>query len=239
MEHSNSQKDATPEQTSGPSHGEGTDVESGPRRTRSDDGPRSHHDRVRLFRRTALASLIGLGSLGFLGGTATGQGQGTRQWRTDVNANGNTLFDLGALELINGPRVGTTDNSALEGIVNDERFLEVTPTPTGLGPIIVAGHPDNTASQAAVGATIAGGGNVNTPNEVTANYAFIGGGQNNTASGPRAVIGGGDNNTVSGLLATVGGGLANEATGRLTAVSGGNGNKATGRLSTVGGGNRN
>jgi len=239
MNHSDSQEDATPEQTSGPSHGEETEVESGPRRPRSDDGPRSHRDRVRLFRRTALASLIGLGSLGFLGGTATGQGQGTRQWPTDVNANGNTLFDLGALELINGPRVGTTDDTALEGIVNDERFLEVAPTPTGLGPIIVAGHPDNTASQAAVGATIAGGGNANAPNEVTKNYAFIGGGQNNTASGPRAVIGGGDNNTASSLLAAVGGGLANEATGRLSTVGGGNGNQAVGERSTVGGGDGN
>lgn len=238
MRDSDSEGEPTPAQASGSSTVDATEAEHGTEDTQSDDGAQSRRDRVPLPRRTALASLIGFGSLGLLGGRATAQ-QGTRPWRTDVNANGNTLFDLGTLELIDGPRVGTTDDTALEGIVGDERFLEVTPTPTGIAPIIVAGHLSNSAGQNALGATIAGGGNANAPNEVTANYAFIGAGQGNTASGERAVLGGGGNNTASGLLATVGGGLANDATEELATVGGGNGNSATGELSTVGGGQRN
>jgi FtsZ-binding cell division protein ZapB len=133
------------------------------------------------------------------------------------------------------------------GVPDSDGFREA-------GGNVVAGHPNNTVNDSAVGAVIGGGGaadgNENTvggnyatvgggrENTASENYATVGGGKSNTASGGSATVGGGNSNTASALDATVGGGVLNTASGLRATVGGGLENTASGNGSTVPGGRR-
>ena len=91
------------------------------------------------------------------------------------------------------------------------------------GANVVAGHPNNTVNNAALGVVIGGGGSGDTDRQNTGggNFATVGGGQGNTASGKLSTISGGRTNTASDLGSTVGGGLDNTAHGADSAIGGG------------------
>jgi hypothetical protein len=124
-----------------------------------------------------------------------------------------------------------------------ERTLQLGPPKSGGafigGGNLVAGHPDNTVNNDAVGVVIGGGGASGNAHTVGANYGTVGGGLENTASGKWATVGGGRGNTAGGQNATVGGGRDNEATDRKATVGGGEGNTASNFGATVGGGDEN
>lgn len=81
--------DSTPDQTPDESN-EGDTTEDQPTGTR---GP------LPTSRRSALATVLGLGGLSVLSDSAQA-GHGGTHWRRDVDADGNTLFDLGALAML-------------------------------------------------------------------------------------------------------------------------------------------
>lgn len=112
-----SDPDATPDTTASAST-DGTGSADAGDRDRGRTNPR-------VFRRIALTSLLGLGGLAASGGLAAGQGQGTRQWRTDIDANGNVLFDLGGLETVPGSERQTAARSkglpAMRGFCGSSR----------------------------------------------------------------------------------------------------------------------
>lgn len=191
-----------------------------------------------LSRRGALASVAGVVGLSMLSGSAQAS-HGGQHWRTDIDADGNALFNLGSLEMINNPTVGTTDNTALEGVVNAERFLRVAPTATAEAPNVLVGHGANAVTGDITGATISGGGAAENPNTVAGRYGTVGGGTGNTAHTSHATVAGGERNAAVARSAFVGGGLQNEATRGLTTVGGGRSNAATERWSTIGGGKNN
>jgi len=128
--------------------------------------------------------------------------------------------------------LGTTDDQALEVIVNNSRVMRFEPRLDGEGPNILGGHPGNFVAAAAEGATIGGGGSESRPNRVMDRYGTIGGGRNNQAgdddpsvqTGVFATVGGGSSNVASGQTSTVAGGLSNTASATASAVGGGNGN---------------
>lgn len=214
-----------------------------------EDGPRL---RVPFTRRDALATVVGLGGLGLLSGSARAGHDGAH-WQSDVDADGHTLFDLGALEMTNNPTFGTTDGTALEGVVSDERFLRVAPTASDEAPNIIAGHPSNTVTWSRVhGATIGGGGQNNNSNTVGGRYGTVGGGVGNNVVEGYGTIGGGRNNQVGSTLAssrfaTVGGGEGNSVRARWATIGGGRNNSASSvgvngdasRAATIGGGEQN
>ncbi|MFB6300727.1 MAG: tail fiber domain-containing protein [Halobacteriales archaeon] len=146
-------------------------------------------------------------------------------------------FDGIDVDFVKTPKLGTTGNStsAFEAVVDDERFLRVTPTTTDDASNILVGHPSNTVLSGVVGATIAGGGVVGNPNIVDGDYGTIGGGFRNAAT-EDATVGGGINNKATGESATIGGGGANDATGKGATVGGGSSNEASSENATVGGG---
>jgi len=84
---------------------------------------------------------------------------------------------------------------------------------------VVAGHPNNTVNNGAVGVVIGGGGDNNGfENTVGGDYATVGGGKANTASDLQATVGGGVGNTASAQEATVPGGLRGAAESNDTFV---------------------
>jgi hypothetical protein len=153
--------------------------------------------------------------------------------------------------------LGTTDDTALNFRVNDQRALRLEPN--AISPNVIGGFSGNEVTAGALGATIGGGGASTFTNRVTDDYGTVGGGLNNlvgdgagttsdsqyatvggglgnTASGVRATVGGGGGNEATGLNATVGGGFVNTATGDVATVGGGGSNTASGQQATVGGG---
>jgi len=120
---------------------------------------------------------------------------------------------------------------------------------------VVAGHPNNSVNNDAVGVVIGGGGGSDgIENTVGGNYATVGGGHSNSASGryttvgggtnneatePQTTVGGGSVNTASSLYSTVGGGGENTASGGSATVAGGYSNTASGGSATVAGGEEN
>jgi hypothetical protein len=132
--------------------------------------------------------------------------------------------------------LGTTDNTALELKVNNERALRIEPTSTG--PNLIGGYSGNSVTPGVSGATIAGGGGGSGVNTVTDNWGTIGGGIDNQA-GFGATAAGGIANIASGAYATVGGGASNRAQSVVSTIGGGMNNWAGGDLSTVGGGSQN
>lgn len=230
----NTQPDADPAQTGA----ESTDIDS--TQNQSDSPP----DNLPLSRRGALASVAGLVGLSILSGSAQAR-HGGQHWRNDIDAEGNTLFNLGTLEMRNNPAFGTTDNTALEGVVDSERFLRISPTATEEAPNVVVGHGDNSVTGDITGATISGGGTAedqNTavnPNTVGGNYGTVGGGLANSADGAVATVAGGSGNEAGGRFAFIGGGTSNEATEDQSTVAGGNGNVVSDVAATIAGGSKN
>src|SRR5262245_3599614 len=134
--------------------------------------------------------------------------------------------------------LGTLDSQALDLRVNNERALRLEPS--GGGPNIIAGGPDNVVTAGAFGAAIGGGSG----NRVTDPHGNVGGGLGNQAGnaddnffiGRYTTVSGGRNNTAAGEESTVGGGQSNIAGVELTTISGGGFNRAAGYASTIAGG---
>jgi hypothetical protein len=159
-----------------------------------------------------------------------------------VGIGGAAAWSLTGNAITAGQFLGTTNNMALNILVNNARAMSFEPNP--ISPNIIGGFSGNSVTSGVVGATIGGGGASANPNRVTDNYGTVGGGYNNqagddagtTSDRPYATVGGGESNTASGLNATVGGGRLNTAFGPYATVGGGNGNAAVGFNATVGGG---
>lgn len=186
---------------------------------------------VPVSRRTALRAGGLLALLGIGAGTASADPQG------QVGTASDPLHALYALEA-NSP-------SSLSLSTGGERVLElgVPGTDAGgdtAGGNVVAGHPNNTVNNGAVGVVIGGGGATNgNENTVGQRYATVGGGRRNAGSGVAATVGGGEANTASGGFATVGGGTGNTASNTTATVGGGSHSTASSGFATVGGGNGN
>jgi len=102
-----------------------------------------------------------------------------------------------------GQFLGTTDNQPLELKANNLRALRIEPGTNGRHFNIIAGCPDNSVSNGAVGVTIAGGGANYGPtqewaNKVRAQYTTIGGGVANyiDTNASSSVISGGFSNRI-------------------------------------------
>jgi len=114
--------------------------------------------------------------------------------------------------------VGTTDGTAFEVRVNDQRALRIEP---GSSPNVIGGFGGNSVTAGVLGATISGGGSIGSSvNRVTSSFGTVGGGNRNTASGLASIVGGGVVNTASGVGATVPGGESNSAVGDYSFAAG-------------------
>jgi hypothetical protein len=128
------------------------------------------------------------------GGTL--QSSGTLTVNTDGANGGRRALELGV------PKTGSPS------------FLEA-------GGNVVAGHPNNTVNNDAVGVTIGGGGaDTNSENTAGADWATVSGGSGNTASGRGAVVSGGLGNEASGPSAMIPGGSECSATGEYSFAAG-------------------
>jgi hypothetical protein len=152
-------------------------------------------------------------------------------------------------------RLGTTDNNALEVIVNGLRAFRIEPS--AVSPNVIGGSPANSVSAGARGATIGGGGvatgntdpdfQFEAPNTVTDAYGTVAGGYANRAGdnagtavdNPFAAVGGGGFNVAAASYAVVAGGGANVAEGPYGSVGGGEQNLAHATHAVVAGGARN
>jgi trimeric autotransporter adhesin len=149
---------------------------------------------------------------------------------------------LGGISLSGTGILGTTNNHALDILVNNSRALRLEPHATS--PNLIGGHSGNWITEGVYGASIGGGGESGFLNLVTDNFGKVGGGRNNQAGDnagtvgdrPFATVGGGSSNQASGGRSTVGGGWNNQASGISSKVGGGASNQASGGYSTVGGG---
>lgn len=214
---------------------------------------------------------------GLLGGTITGSGTIDVEFGTTAGtvAAGNHAHDPlywqttgNSGTMVGGNFLGTTDNSALDVRVNNQRALRLQP---GTSPNLIGGWNTNVVRDGAVGAVIAGGGapddgsGTPAPNEASDNHAVVSGGMSNfagtqngnPADAAYATIGGGDRNIAGAYAATIGGGTGNRvdhappapygtiAGGRdnvvgadYATVAGGFGNRAGAAYATIGGGGR-
>jgi hypothetical protein len=155
--------------------------------------------------------------------------------------NGGNAFGFAAV-------LGTTDNSQLSFIVNNQLAMRAQPavdSTYGFNPNVIAGQAGNAVSPGVAGATIAGGGGCNpgtgpcTPasaNQVTGTFGTVGGGSDNSAGYYDTVAGGGGNTASGGAGSTVAGGVNNTASADYSTVGGGYINTASGSDSTVAGG---
>jgi hypothetical protein len=138
--------------------------------------------------------------------------------------------------------LGTTDDTALEFRVNNQRALYLLPHATS--PNLIGGNNANYRLASVYGATIAGGGATGTPNIVNDVYGTVGGGTNNQAGNdngnylndPYATVAGGEGNQAFGSHSSIGGGRANVTTAWYTTIGGGDANSAGNSGATVGGG---
>jgi hypothetical protein len=134
-------------------------------------------------------------------------------------------------------RLGTTDDQAVEVIVNNGRAMRYEPD--AISPNLVGGSIANSVGAGVRGATIGGGGvpegdtdpvySREAPNHVTSNFGTIGGGYANRVGADMLP-------PTSGAFGTVGGGYANTSRGFTSTVAGGADNLASGLYSTIGGG---
>lgn len=83
------------------------------------------------FSRRAALGLLGLGGLGVLGTQSAAAQQGTRPWRTDVDAQGNKLFNLGALAMTDNP-TEITDFGGTNLTIDGAGVLNATDTRTNI-----------------------------------------------------------------------------------------------------------
>ncbi len=147
-----------------------------------------------------------------------------------------------------GRFLGTTDSSALELRVNNQRVGKMTHAVDDAvhAPNILLGSEHNVIEPTTRGATIGGGGgdpaatncgDGNQPciNTVSNIYGVVSGGWGNYAAGWYSTVGGGLRNTASGYRATVSGGGSNIASGTMATVPGGSSNLAGGDYSFAAG----
>lgn len=216
-----------------------------------------------VSRRRALASVVGLGGLGLLSGSAQAR-HGGPHWRADVDADGNQLLNLGALEMVAHGRITDfagenleIDDGVLNAIVagddlNVGRYLDFdNDTLTFTGPAEWENETTTPVNEATGENAVVAGGSANTAegtistvsggrrNDATGIGATVGGGGGNEATAGVATVSGGTGNEASGTQATVGGGGGNEASGDVATVGGGSGNRATGSVATISGGQQN
>lgn len=141
--------------------------------------------------------------------------------------------------------LGTTSNSALNIIVNNQNALRIYPDATS--PNLIGGYNGNSSAPGAYGTFIGGGGSSSNANSVYDHYNVIGGGRLNIAgsndgsptNASEATIGGGYHNTANNQFSAIGGGNTNTASGTSSFVGGGELNTASAQHSTVGGGYEN
>ncbi len=154
-----------------------------------------------------------------------------------------------------GNFLGTTDSSALELRVNNQRVGLIKHASDFFSgshaPNILLGSKSNQILSPAYGATISGGGGDSTSNTCGNNgtqpcintvagvFATVSGGWANYAAGDYATVGGGSVNTASGIFTMIGGGSSNTASGTYATVGGGKLNTASAAYATVGGGKLN
>jgi hypothetical protein len=147
--------------------------------------------------------------------------------------------------------LGTTNNLALDVIVNNTRAFRLEPYTES--PNVIGGHGSNTRDNAFgnIGSVIAGGGKAGADclepsdgtstrscaNQVKGNYSVVGGGFANRAGGDFSIVVGGQSNSADSFRSFIGGGSNNIASGSIDqTIGGGFGNKAGADRSTVGGG---
>jgi hypothetical protein len=171
----------------------------------------------------------------------------------------NAVFQQGGNAFGATAVLGTTDDRAVEIVVDGERALRVWNVPASasvLGSVnVLGGHSSNVISRTCGvlgcpgdpvrGGTIAGGGRSSSTgeNRVTDSWGTIGGGASNTAGNDNsdgfdatfAVVAGGLGNTARSRYGTVGGGVGNDATGEIATVPGGSSNTAAGQGSFAAG----
>jgi len=168
---------------------------------------------------------------------------------------GNALTDPGLNFL------GTTDASALELRVANQRGLRIDPVDLDIDgrvfdtPNLIGGGQQNLVEAGSSGSTIAGGGGMSSggfvhPNLIRAFHSFIGSGTGNRVepiSGPfpqlppiiNAAVVGGHENIANANGAFIGGGFFGSARGVTSVVGGGFENSANGSRSAVLGGEAN
>ena len=147
--------------------------------------------------------------------------------------------------------LGTTNNLALDVVVNNTRAFRLEPY--GTSPNVIGGHASNSRDNAFgnIGSAIGGGGKAGAncyepsdgtstrscANLVKGNFSFVGGGHANQAGGDYSIVAGGQSNSAAGFVSTVGGGFGNIASGASdSTIGGGSSNMATAQNATVGGG---
>jgi hypothetical protein len=114
--------------------------------------------------------------------------------------------------------LGTTDNTALDLKVNNQRGFRIEPR--AASPNLIGGFEGNAADAGAFGVTIAGGGSATAENRVASSYGTVAGGGSNRAEGFFASIGGGESNQAGGNWSTVAGGRQNTAAGDYSFAAG-------------------
>ena len=164
------------------------------------------------------------------------------QPRQPVSATPYALYALQAQSVENASIanpifLGTTDQSALELSVGQQRALRLEPT--GGAPNLIGGASVNSVQTGVAGATIAGGGESGAAQYIGADYGAIGGGAANQTYGVYATVAGGFDNYASGYGSSQGGGLHNTVTNDYGYVGGGLGNFVGGMLSGIGSGGSN
>jgi hypothetical protein len=155
-----------------------------------------------------------------------------------------TGYALSAGAVADPSFVGTTGNTSLDFVVNNQRALRLQPSPTVGNPIpnLIGGHPDNIIDASLYGSVIGGGGAPGAGRNAITGLGYlsvIGGGFDNASDEQNTFIGGGVHNRTSAQAATVAGGDTNLATGAYSTVAGGAGNTASGFGGMVPGGNLN
>jgi len=160
------------------------------------------------------------------------------------------VFQQGGNAFGAAAELGTTDNQALEVIVNNSRVMRFEPN--AISPNVIAGSQTNNVLADVRGATIGGGGVTDSdpevpgdgPNQVTDHYSTVSGGYSNIAGNGAgtlldaafATVGGGAINRAGGQTSSVLGGAFNTASGTASIIAGGQSNVASGQFSTVIGG---
>lgn len=118
--------------------------------------------------------------------------------------------------------LGTTDNTALELKVNNQRAVRITPGAGG-GPNFVGGLYVNSITQSVSGSFIGGGGAMYGPNAIAADGVFLGGGRANAvrAGANYAALAGGDANEIgAGAAWSAIGGGGGHGIGQFSAYAG-------------------
>lgn len=161
---------------------------------------------------------------------------------------GADLYFEGGTDLLSSggsPQIGTTDNNAVQLIVNNVPLLRLQPA-AGTGNV-VGGHTSNAAVGTTTGSFIAGGGfwnNQASPNSIVdAENSFIGAGVKHDVETSYSSVVGGFNNDIRGdsTSSAILGGNSNTVDGHFASgiVAGQNNLISSGWMNVIGGGDQN